>query len=258
MVNESKSIPLKSLELKGTILNSTAKFEYKQVFENDTSSPIECVYKFPTDRYFAVTGLRMKSADKEINAVIMEKEEAKNKYDDAVAAGDTAVKMNFDEKLPDIIELNVGQIQANSTVEITVSIVSELEVVIPGHYTFVFPLEFVPRYGDFEGIAGQFGNVMPAPFSMEMKVQSTSALLSTRLSHDEFRCSTESESEVVIHLDAVKGLNAKDIVIAFTSEGIRKPQVSLAKSDKFPNEIAAHVSFIPRSSEEIDILGKYF
>jgi hypothetical protein len=45
-------------------------------------------------------------------------------------------------------------------------------------------------------------------------------------------------------------LKAKDIVVSFSNKNIRKPQVVLSKSKKYPGEIAAHVTFIPRSSDE--------
>jgi hypothetical protein len=62
----------------------------------------------------------------------MKKEEAKEKYDDAVAAGHTAVKLNYDEKLPDIIEMNIGQLKGKQKAEITVEMVCELEVIKNG------------------------------------------------------------------------------------------------------------------------------
>jgi Ca-activated chloride channel homolog len=118
-----KSLALTGLHLEGEIHNSTAVVSYRQSFKNTEDSPIECVYKFPSDRYFAVTGLHVKVGEKEIDAEIMEKEKAEEKYDDAVAAGHTAAKMNFDKKLPDVIELNIGQLQKEQEAEITVKMV---------------------------------------------------------------------------------------------------------------------------------------
>jgi hypothetical protein len=61
--------------------------------------------------------------DKEVYAEIMEKEQAEKEYDDAIASGKTAVKLNFDKKIPDVIELNIGQLQEDQEVEITVKMV---------------------------------------------------------------------------------------------------------------------------------------
>ena len=83
------------------------------------------MYKFPADPYFCVTGMHIKLDDKEIDAVIMEKEEAKQQYDDAVAAGHTAAKINYDENIPEVIELNIGAIQPDKKVKIDVFMVAK-------------------------------------------------------------------------------------------------------------------------------------
>jgi len=41
----------------------------------------------------------------------MKKEEAKEKYDVAVASGNTAVHVEYDEDVADIIKLSLGSIQ---------------------------------------------------------------------------------------------------------------------------------------------------
>lgn len=40
----------------------------------------------------------------------MEKNEAREKYNDAIASGNTAVKMEKNEKLPDILDLSIGNL----------------------------------------------------------------------------------------------------------------------------------------------------
>ena len=62
----------------------------------------------PTDPSFVVAGLHVEVGDKIIDAEVMEKKQAEQKYDDAVVAGHTVVKLSQDNKLPDIIELNIG------------------------------------------------------------------------------------------------------------------------------------------------------
>jgi Ca-activated chloride channel family protein len=120
---DTKPPVLMNLSLSGSIHNSAASLSYKQVFKNESDKSIECVYKFPSDRFFAVTALKVKVGDREIHTEIMEKKQAEEKYDDAVAAGHTAVKLNFDEKLPDVIELNIGHLLPGTTAEVTVDIV---------------------------------------------------------------------------------------------------------------------------------------
>ena len=252
--DQSKSIPLTSVMLNGTISNSSASISFAQTFKNDSESPIECIYKFPSDYSFAVVGLTVKVGDKTIEAEVMEKKQAEEKYDDAVAAGHTAVKLNYDEKLPDIIELNIGQLQPGDTAEIWVKMVWELEVIKHGFFSLIFPLDFFPRYGAEEGLKGERGSYLPAEFGAEFNIKSSSVITNLDVSHEGMRFEqSEDGREVRVTMDASKDIVAKDIVISYSTEQIREPQLVLTKWNKYPNKVAAHISFIPRSSEEHEI-----
>jgi len=48
--------------------------------------------------------------DNLIKTKIMEKEEAKQKYDDAVASGHTGAFVKYDEEVADILTVNLGSI----------------------------------------------------------------------------------------------------------------------------------------------------
>ena len=52
------------------------------------------MYKFPTSDEFAVTSMEVIIEGKSITTKIIEKREAEEKYTDAVASGNTAVKMS--------------------------------------------------------------------------------------------------------------------------------------------------------------------
>ena len=121
----------------------------------------------------------------------------------------------------------------------------------------MFPLEFIPRYGDPEGLKGEDGDLMPAPFSMDLQLASSTPITDLKLSHDEIlQKQTKDGTSVQLTLLNESELSAKDIVVSFSAEAIREPQVTLTKSEKHPGEVAAHISFIPRSSEEPEKQGK--
>ena len=143
-----KQIPLKSSHLQARIFNSTANINYSQVYTNTETGPLEVTYKFPIDSYFSVTGVHIKMGEKEIDAVIMKKDEAKEKYEDAVAAGNTAAKINYDENIPEVLEMAIGAIQPGKSVKITVNMVAKCDIMKHGFYSFIFPLNFIPRYSD--------------------------------------------------------------------------------------------------------------
>ena len=254
VADPSKPIPLSKLKLEGSIQNSSASMSFVQTFKNDSENPVECIYKFPSDYTFAVVGLSVTVGDKTIETEIMEKKQAEQKYDDAIAAGHTAVKLNYDEKLPDIIELNIGQLQPGDTAQITVRMVAELEVIKHGFFSFVFPLDFFPRYGAEQGLLGETGKLLPAEFEADITLKSSSIITNLDVSHKGFAFEqSEDGCEVHLNLAPSKDIAAKDIVISYSTEHIREPQLVLTRCDKYPGEVAAHISYIPRSSEEHEV-----
>jgi hypothetical protein len=144
METSEQEIPLKKSHLEAKVFNSAVNIKYSQTYNNDSKKPIEVVYKFPADDFFSVTGFKIKMDDKEIDTQIMEKEEAKQKYDDQVAQGNTAAKINYDENVPEVLELVIGAIQPKKQVDICVEIVSKCKVLKDGTYSFIFPINFIP------------------------------------------------------------------------------------------------------------------
>ena len=64
---------------------------------------------------------------------------------------------------------------------------------------------------------------------------------------------SDSGQKVEITMDKSKDTLAKDIVVSYSTDYIREPTIVLHQSSKHPNEIAAHISFIPRVSDEHEV-----
>ena len=247
------SIPLENINLNVEILNSSADIKFSQTFKNESENPIECIYKFPSDSAYTIVGLEVKIGDNIINTKVMEKEQAKQEYDDAVASGNTAVKLNFDEKLPDVIELNVGQLQPGDSALVTVRMIAELEVVKHGFYSFIFPLNFFPLIGD-EKKNWENDEPQSAEFNANIKIQSSSIITNLDVSHKGFAFQqSEDECEVRLNYSSSTNIVVRDIVISYSTGRIREPQLVLTRCDKYPGQIAAHISYIPRESEEHEV-----
>lgn len=250
---------MKDIHLSGEISNGCSYLSFTQTYTNELDAPLECVYKFPTDPKFVIAGIHVKLDDREIDAQVMEKAEAEAKYDDAVASGSTAVKVNYDKKVPDVIELAVGALQPKCQVEITIRIIAECEVTKHGFYSMIFPLEFVPRYkaeAD-QTLLGQGGSIMPSDFSAELKLTATSVITNLSVSHEDFKFEQSEDGKSVTLVLSKSGIiPAKDIVISYSCESIREPQLTLTKCEKYPGEVLATITYIPRGSGEHDNDGK--
>ncbi|PYP93284.1 MAG: hypothetical protein DMG65_01225 [Candidatus Angelobacter sp. Gp1-AA117] len=136
-------VPLKHTSVKTEISGFVARIAVTQEFENVLPEAIEATYVFPLPHDSAVDGMTMKVGDREIQAVIKEREEARKIYEAARTAGHTAALL--DQERPNIFTQSVTNIPPNGKVEITLSVL-ELLKYEAGTYEFVFPTVVGPRY----------------------------------------------------------------------------------------------------------------
>lgn len=101
----------------------------------------------------------------------MEKNEAREKYDDAIAAGNTAVKMEENEDLPDILSLLIGNLKSGQKAIITINIVNKLTTVGDEFYNFIFPMNFIPKY-KAAGSVKKKGSYVEGQFGIKINIKS--------------------------------------------------------------------------------------
>jgi len=136
-------VPLKHTGIKTEISGFVARTELTQEFENVLPDAIEAVYVFPLPHDSAVDGMTMKIGDREVRAVIKERDEARKIYEQARNTGHTAALL--DQERPNIFTQAVTNIPPGGKVEITLSVI-ELLKYEAGVYEFAFPLVVGPRY----------------------------------------------------------------------------------------------------------------
>src|SRR5215467_14034781 len=150
-------VPLKHTDVKTEISGFVARISVTQEFENVLANAVEAIYVFPLPHDSAVDGMTMKVGDREIQAIIKEREEARKIYDAARNSGHTAALL--DQERPNIFTQSVANIPPNSKVEVTLSVI-ELLKYEAGTYEFAFPLVVGPRYipGNPSGAIQPAGN----------------------------------------------------------------------------------------------------
>lgn len=136
-------VPLRHTDVKTEISGFVARISVTQEFENVLPNAIEAIYVFPLPHDSAVDGMTMRVGDREIQAVIKEREEARKIYDAARNSGHTAALL--DQERPNIFTQSVANIPPNSKVEVTLSVI-ELLKYEAGTYEFAFPMVVGPRY----------------------------------------------------------------------------------------------------------------
>ena len=201
--DDSLSMLVENIELNAKISGSLVSVELNQIFINKNTTPIECIYKFPLDPSFVVTGVKIKMEDKVIFTDIMEKKKAKSKYDDTVAQGNTAVRVEYNEELPNIIEMNIGYLPENKWVEITVSLATTWFVIKHGHFSFIFPVNFLPT---FIRNTSEISSIK-TKFRANISLKSNSEIVSLCTSHEMKYTKDDNTNEYSIKLDETDKIN---------------------------------------------------
>ena len=85
-------VPLKSVKATVVLDAGINRLDLQWTYTNlDATSPIETTFEFPIDDTTVLSQLVAVIDDRVIEAVVKEKETAKNNYNDAMAAGNAAV-----------------------------------------------------------------------------------------------------------------------------------------------------------------------
>ncbi|CAF4917492.1 unnamed protein product [Rotaria sp. Silwood1] len=179
-VSLKESVPLKQIHVDARLRSFAADVTLTQVFQNDESVPIEAVYCFPVEENAAVYAFVARiDNEREIVAELKEKKTAQKEYTEALAQGHGAYLFEQDEASNDIFVVSVGALQPGSECCITISYVSELDLL---HFDekptirFVIPTTIAPRYSPAEtGITSpgrtQANYVQSAPYTIEFTCQ---------------------------------------------------------------------------------------
>lgn len=136
-------LPLKHTDVNAEISGFLARVSVVQEFTNDSTEPIEAVYKFPLPHDAAVDNMEMILGKRVIKADIKKREEARKIYDAARNNGQRAALL--DQERPNLFTQHVANIMPGDTVKIHIQYVETLKYE-EGDYEFVFPMVVGPRY----------------------------------------------------------------------------------------------------------------
>jgi Ca-activated chloride channel family protein len=143
LLTERGNLPLDRLDVRAAISGLLVRTELTTEFVNAHDTPLEATYIFPLPDRAAVTGMTMTAADRVVTAELHERGAARQRYDQAVAAGQRA--SIAEEERPDVFTMRVGNILPGERVVVRLRLVGPLAYE-DGAATFRFPLVVAPRY----------------------------------------------------------------------------------------------------------------
>src|SRR5690606_4246342 len=109
-------LPLKHTYVSAKITEFVAVVEVRQTYVNSAETPVEVLYIFPLPENSAVNHLHMQIGDREIEAQIKKRAEARRVYEQAKQRGHTAALL--EQERPNIFTQSVANIPGKAEIEI--------------------------------------------------------------------------------------------------------------------------------------------
>ena len=140
--------PLKSVSVEARVRGFVLGLSSTLTYSNDSSDPVEVLFRFPLEKSHAVVGLTAlrssTDAKSRRQADVREREEARTQYDDAIASGLSAALA--EEKSGDVFSVALGNLPPGKEAQIQLQLVGELGIDAEGGVRFSLPSTLKPRY----------------------------------------------------------------------------------------------------------------
>jgi len=138
-------MPLKSTSVDVNVSGVIANVVVSQVYKNEGKKPLEAIYVFPASTRAAVYGMKMTIGERTIIANIKKREEARQEYEAAKNAGQSASLL--EQHRPNVFQMNVANILPSDVITVELKY-TELLIPTDGIYAFVYPTVVGPRYSN--------------------------------------------------------------------------------------------------------------
>jgi len=138
-------LPLKETSANVNIAGVIADVKITQVYKNEGQNVLEAIYIFPASTRAAVYSMKMTIGEREIIAIIQEKQKARENYEQAREEGKTASLL--EQMRPNVFQMNVANILPGDIIKVEMNY-TELLIPESGIYEFVYPTVVGPRYSN--------------------------------------------------------------------------------------------------------------
>ncbi len=227
--NTKALCPLRHTDVKANISGMVARVTVTQLFEGPRDGgPVEAIYTFPLPENAAVDDMTIKiGKEGVIKGTIKRRDEARQIYDAARAAGQTAALL--DQERDNIFTQSIANLLPGEQVAVQISYVMPLKYE-DGHYEFVHPLVVGPRYG--AATTNQpLGVRSGHDVSVSVNLDAGLALGELAAQLHAVKIQRLGESRAQITLSPADSLPNKDFILRYTAAGSEVQEGLLAKSD---------------------------
>ncbi|MBX3186919.1 MAG: VWA domain-containing protein [Labilithrix sp.] len=138
-----KPVPLLGVEVRAEIVAGHSRATVRQRYRNDEARPIEAIYTFPLPSRGALVGFAMTVNGRRLEGEVHEREEAFERYDEALSAGHGAALL--EQERPNVFTANVGNLLPGEETVVEIELVEPIQT-DEGAIRWSLPTLVAPRY----------------------------------------------------------------------------------------------------------------
>lgn len=246
-----EALTLKGARFEGRLRGTLFEASLEQRFANPFDRHVELVYTFPLPWAAVLLGVEVQIGDRRLSGAVVERKQAEQGYEDAIAEGNTAIllEQNFD----DSYTLNLGNLAPGETCVVRLRYAQLLQFEQHG-LRLVVPTVIAPRYGDPVADAGlkphqvvEHDLMVVHPFELSLRVEG--ALARARIgspSHPlSMRLEGEGEKTTMLVSLARGGRLDRDFILVL--DEVAQDSLALCAQDtQHAGAVSVLASFCPR------------
>ena len=244
----NKHMALKSVHMEGKLDGLMLEMNVLQRYQNETKAPLEMVYTFPLPWGVTLLGMRADIGERQLQAQVVAREEAHERYEEAIDEGDMPVMLEASDE--GLYTANLGNISPGEKVVITVQF-GQLLHFEEDRVRLCIPTAIAPRYGDIRHVPRLAAHEAPEssltvsyPLTLRLDISGSPAQAAiSSPSHHIAIEKTESGLTVLLEKGAFMD---RDFVL--NMDGIKASSFAVSAADGENTMLLA--SFCPRFNEE--------
>jgi Ca-activated chloride channel family protein len=246
-----EAMMLKGVRFEGTLRGTLFEANLEQRFANPFDRHVELVYTFPLPWAAVLLGVEVQIGDRRLSGAVVERKQAEQGYEDALAEGNTA--MLLEQDFDDSYTLNLGNLAPGETCVVRLRYAQVLQFEQHG-LRLAVPTVIAPRYGDPVTDAGlrphqevEHDLMVVHPFGLSLRVEG--ALARARIgspSHPlSMRLEGEGEAAAMVVSFARGGQLDRDFILVL--DEVAQDSLALCAQDTVqPGAVSVLASFCPR------------
>lgn len=219
---------LEKVAVRGSLHATLARITLEQRYRNDTDRNVEAIYTFPLPPSAVLLRTVVTLGGKKYEGTVLARAQAERKYEEGVAAGDTAIMVERPE--PGIYTMNLGNLMAGESASVEIEFAQLLDW-SHGRLRLALPMTIAPRYRE-ERSALQpqqrphIDPLVERAFDLELRVA-----IEGKVHSPTHPIATRAEGgELVVSLARESAWMDRDFVMVVEGTRVREPFAMVAAS----------------------------